>query len=535
MEHHGSLKTYTLPPLAGRILLVAFLGLLVALVLLQANPLTTYPSRDGGIYAYIGSVVRAGGQPYIDAWESKPPGIFYLDAFALWIGKGYRWGIWLVEFAFLFAAAWIGYRLMKGLWQASTAIFGTAAWLWALNRVLSGGNYTEEYPLLFNFLALYVFWLGTRQPKNALHDLVLGLTLALSFLFRPNNVGVQISIGLAWIILLLAQRKPVLLLRKLALMAAGAAVILAGTAAYFWARGVLPALIDAAFVYNFAYTSGHADLAASLIPGFSHLGFVTWIALAGYFTAGVLLVRSLRAGNPDVMALLLVIGWPVEMLLSAVSGRGYGHYFMSWLPVVALLCGLAFSQLAPQVFAPKVVDFLANRTNLLLAILLVLCAAFSWNGLATYSRTFSRLLLDRGAGIEKLPPVVQYVRANTGSDDRVLVWGGGTGLNFMARRLSPTAYTFYPLFISSPLLKELDDGFFRDVTTRPPVLIVDGYVDAPDDVLSIDPQVRAAQIAAGKGQPYRPPHLDQFFDFVRTSYALETMVDGYAIYRLDRP
>jgi hypothetical protein len=151
---------------------------------------------------------------------------------------------------------------------------------------------------------------------------------------------------------------------------------------------------------------------------------------------------------------------------------------------------------------------------------------------ATYARSFSILLFHRGAGIEKISPAAQYIRSNTSSGDKVLVWGGGAGLNFMARRRSPTAYFFYPLFVSSPLTREMDDGFLEDVTTSPPTLIVDGYIDAPDDVLSIDPEVRSAQIAVGKGQASSPVHLDQFFAFVQTYYVREATVDGYAVYRL---
>ena len=529
------MKAYALSPLAGRVLLLVFLALLVALVLLQANPLTDYPSRDGGIYAYVGSRVLAGGLPYVDAWESKPPGIFYLDAFALWLGRGYRWGIWLVEYAFLFTAAFIGYQLMRRLWQASAALFGTVIWLAALNRVLSGGNYTEEYSLLFNFLALYAFWRSTQAPGKAIHDLVIGLTFALSFLFRPNNVGVQVSIGLTWTILLLVQKKPALLLKKLALMGLGAAIPLCGVGIYFWAEGAFSAMLDAAFAYNFSYTGANARLFSSLIAGFERLGPASWVAVAGYVTAVVLLFRSIKTRSLNEVMLLLAAGWPVEMLLSGLSGRDYGHYFMTWLPIVALLCGLGFMQLAPHIFAPRLVQFLQVRTNEVLSILLVLCAAVSCNSLVVYGQSFSRLLFQRGSGIEKIPPVAQYIRAQTAPEDEVLIWGGGAGLNFAARRRSPTAYTFYPLFIQSPLLQELDSGFFHDVTSRPPALIVDGYIDAPDDVLSIDTQTRAAQIAAGKGQPYQPPHLAQFFEFVQANYVLETVVDGYAVYRLDRP
>src|SRR6185503_20182226 len=51
-------------------------------VLVQANPATRLPGRDNGFYLYIGEQIVHGKLPYRDAWESKPPAIFYLNALA---------------------------------------------------------------------------------------------------------------------------------------------------------------------------------------------------------------------------------------------------------------------------------------------------------------------------------------------------------------------------------------------------------------------------------------------------------------------
>ena len=525
-------ETYSLHSWASRILLLTLLGLIAALVLLQANPLTNLPSRDGGIYTYIGSVIRAGGLPYVDAWESKPPGIFYLDAFALSLGGGTRWGIWLVEFVFLLIGAGLGYQVMSRIWNSSAALFGTLAWLFALNKVLEGGNYTEEYPLLFNFLALYVFWKGMNRPQNRLPDFVVGLAFALSFLFRPNNIGVEISIVLTWALILIYQKQYGLMLKRYLFMGLGALLPLVGTAAYFWVKGILPAMLDAAFIYNFSYTGTNFSLIYTVKPGFEDLGAPAWIALGGYLIAVVLLIRSIRTRHLNPVAVLLVIGFPVELLLSAVSGRGYIHYFMSWLPILALLCGLVFWQLTKLLFSPKFIGSMQKWNDQILAILFILLVLVFRDGVATYGRSVSRLLKPGDQGVEKYFPVAAYIRSITDPGETVLVWGGGTGLNYMADRRSPTPYTFYPLFINSPITQELVDGFYRDVTTHPPTLIVDGYIDAPDDVPSLDPTIRAAQRARNHGTTYHPAHIDAFFTFVQSNYVAVGDLDGYTIYRL---
>ncbi|HEY2982019.1 MAG TPA: hypothetical protein VGJ22_12620, partial [Anaerolineales bacterium] len=86
-------------------ILLGLLSILLALsVLVQANPATRLPGRDNGFYLYIGEEIVHGKLPYRDAWESKPPAIFYLNALALRLGRGSRWGIWTIEFAALLLA-----------------------------------------------------------------------------------------------------------------------------------------------------------------------------------------------------------------------------------------------------------------------------------------------------------------------------------------------------------------------------------------------------------------------------------------------
>ena len=52
-----------------------------ALGLILALPVLTYPlGRDQGMYANIAQAIRAGGLPFIDMWDVKPPAIYYFYA-----------------------------------------------------------------------------------------------------------------------------------------------------------------------------------------------------------------------------------------------------------------------------------------------------------------------------------------------------------------------------------------------------------------------------------------------------------------------
>ena len=85
-----------------------------------------YPSHDFSIFAYIGERIRSGGLPYVDAWDHKPPLIFYLNALGLTFAGGNLMGIWLLEAVFLTGALLMLFRLIRGAygdWIAVGAIF----------------------------------------------------------------------------------------------------------------------------------------------------------------------------------------------------------------------------------------------------------------------------------------------------------------------------------------------------------------------------------------------------------------------------
>ena len=121
-------KNYPLDVIT-RTLLSILLIVLILSVLVQANPGTRIPGRDYGFYVYIGDQILHGKLPYRDAWESKPPAIFYLNAVALWLGRGSRWGIWIVEFVSLLVASIFSYSAAKKLWGTPTTLGILMIWM----------------------------------------------------------------------------------------------------------------------------------------------------------------------------------------------------------------------------------------------------------------------------------------------------------------------------------------------------------------------------------------------------------------------
>ncbi|MBM4426333.1 MAG: hypothetical protein FJ031_03745 [Chloroflexi bacterium] len=198
-------------------------GLLVAGILL--NPLFSYPGRDTGIFMYVGSLILKGKIPYLDVWENKGPLVFYINALGLSLGDGSRWGIWLMEFLFLCGAVWLCYSLMRSIMGDIPALIGVFVMVAAAGNVLQGGNYSEEYSVLFSCLALWAFFKGMNEPRSKLFDVLIGLSLGFNILLRPNNISMQAAAAGAFFLLTFFSWEWKLLVRRAVLIVLGAAVV----------------------------------------------------------------------------------------------------------------------------------------------------------------------------------------------------------------------------------------------------------------------------------------------------------------------
>lgn len=508
------------------LVLAATFAVLALTVLVQANPGTGLPKRDSGIYIYIGEQILHGKLPYRDAWDHKPPAIFYLNAAALKIGRGTRWGVWLVEFAFLFAAIAVSYSLIKKLWGFWPAIFGIVIWLWGLDRTLQKGNFTEEYPLLFHFISLFLFLRLLDTAEDRLLNFALGLMFSFSFLFRPNNAAAEFVIigGLAVIRLL--KRDYRALFAHTIYIGLGVLVPIIITCVYFFSQGALQDLVEASILYNLSYSRSPLASSSPLVTGFQFLGLPAWAALCGYIAA-LLRGGGLFKTPSSLLLLVLLVGTPVVILISDPAGRNYGHYFMNWLPFAAVFSGFALYTLLAG-WLDKTIQYREPSLLMPAIVLIASTGYFLASGRAgEYQDAADRLI--NGPGIEMRSPTAIYVENHTHPGEYVLFWGALPGENFMSNRNAPYSNLMYPMMIDSDSADRLNDDFLQDVTENPPVLVVDmGNTFS----LSLDPEIRAEQMAANVGWPYPPDNLDDFFAFIEDNYYLEAEIKGNTVYRL---
>ncbi len=520
------------------ILVYIFLFLLTAVVLDLANPLFDKPSRDGGFFLYAGQQILNGKIPYTEVWDNKGPAIFYINALGLWLGGGSRWGVWLIEFICIFGMFLLLYKLIVERWGEFAALLGITMAGLGLKVVLGYGNYTEEYALLFNAIGLYLLFSIWGNQIKYVKLFWIGAWFALSFSFRANNIGVFFAMLFSFALFYLFQRNVLAFVKIGFYSFAGFVLSLLIWVIYFALLHALHEMIYGSITFNFSYSAAQERDWSVLFGGFlkGGMGWYGRIALAGWIVFCIRFVYDLfyQKKVTDI-GIFLLLWFPVEVILSNLSGRIFNHYYISWALAIAVYTALLCSevhQVLNKIFTFRKLDerfFVFTSLFFILGLL-----ATSTQIISRYAETFWQAFYDTNS-LEYIDPLSLYIREHTAEDDYILTWYPERGINFTSGRASPVTYTNYPLFIDSSLTYEIENTYIEDLISRRPALIIDCAREV-DAIPSLDPITRKEQfsIPGLKRKMYIHDGMEIIFDFVKTNYHIETKIDPCIIFRLNQ-
>ena len=517
-----------------------FLLVLAALILDAGNPLFDKPSRDGGFFLYSGSQILNGKIPYVDFWDSKGPAIFYINALGLFLGQGSRWGVWGLEFIFILVWSFVLYKWLLKMWGSAPAIFGVSMAALGLQVVFGYGNYTEEYALLFNALALglFLFAADSKGSKETWSYFWIGMLFGISFSFRANNVGGLFGVLLSVFIFNILNHKTLKAAKTILFLIAGFVVPFLLWTLYFQLLGAAQDMIYASLIFNFSYASAKSRELIDYFGGFGRYGmsWYGWFAAFGYLLYGYWILRKIwQRSSISLVDVFLLVWFPTEIFLSNLSGRNFSHYYIGWTLAIAVYSAAVFASFESYVMEWKFIYNLGENLYRAVSVLLILgLLVLSSSALKRYGDTFYKLIFDHIRRLEYSDPLSEYIRANTKKDDLVLTWYPETGINFMAQRTSPVKLVYYPLFLEGTLSSADENDYIKDLTVNKPKMIVDcsHIVDA---IPSLDPALRARQFSKPgiKKKMYVQPGMEKIFSFVSENYHIENTVESCIIFRLN--
>lgn len=496
-------------------LALACCGTAVTIVLGTSPALQPIPRRDSSAFIYAGMRIIEGEVLYVDLWDHKGPLIHHLNALALSLGSG-LWGILALRAAWLCLGFLIGFLTLRRAFGMLPALAGTFISLGGMARLLEGGNLVEEFALLFQFAALATTTSFSR--KNWRAPITLGISLGACFLLRPNLMALPLSAGL---ILLLAQRTRSEKLRLSVLSLAGFVGISGLYLATLLIQGAAYDFLDGYFCYNFAYSDFSASSALGVgKAAWKLLGVGVVLLLVAWAALLVLLTGkdAEHAGKSRRLLWTALLAFPLEVAATTVSGRYYAHYFLTWLPVAAVLIAFAV-WLAVRETASSRNKFL-KAAFVGAAVLLygtwIAATGFQAMGFYRVGEASGRWSERGHAKVEGERQFTELVRWLGRTEKSVLVWGAETAINVCSSRPAPTKYYYlYPLLTRGYQDDERVAQFRRGILESKP-MIVDTSGSNPL-VPPLDPRKRSGW-HSGDQRYGLIPAFGQLFEDVEQHY-----------------
>ncbi len=503
---------------ADTLVVIAWSLFLIPLFLWAADAFVQMPGRDSSAFLYVAQGILKGETPYLDRWDHKGPLIYLLNAVGLLLSEA--WGIWLVQLAFLAGTCLVAGKLLCSRFGTVAGLFSLTLLLFYFGKFVEGGNLTEQYALMLQFMALALFARvecakNSHAPKFLL---ILGALGTAAFMLRPNLVGIWFAIGLIW----MPQRDDAL--RKVGWAAAGGLATLAVFIAWFALAGGLSALWDAVIVYNVNYSD--VPLAArigAVRETFERFFPLNWVLLLVWSIGLWQALSGNRASRARPLVRLAVVLLPVEVVFANLSGSPYQHYYLALLPVVCLLSAVA-------------VGLLLDKFR----------ARYPWIPVALFVPTgftcvmHSNLIPDDvekywnlRAHAEQGDALVDHIREHTEEGDVILVWGAQSEYYVRSGRAAPTRFFYgYPLVRQGYGSPELVAEFTADLEASPPALIIDVKNDLMPSLDRAERErLRLLPPSPGVASLARFRH---FFEFVDGEYERVRTIGASDVYHRER-
>lgn len=485
-------------------------------VIFACSQILMFPfGRDQGIFAVIADTILAGGMPYRDAWDVKPPVIFYLYALAQYVAGRRMVAIRIFEVIGLLSL-YFPFRIIgRDLYHSREAgIFG-----WALAALAYAWADYWHTGQAENFGAMMTIWaLGMTVDRAPQLGRVgawtaMGFLFGICFLLKPNLAlgAIPCAAYTGWSEWRRAgeiTRAPVPAL----LAGASALVPIAGFAAWFWLRGAWDPMYETCLHFAAAHAGVSWKAAEETHSALTSVAAVTLMVflmrLPIIVVFGLAAAVLIRRGAPGEIAAASLLGAMITLQLAgvAVQAKFFGyHYAVAvmlcavvaggglaaiWersmkgraqgkiqFAAIVLAVGVVFPAMLPEPVSSRALPNFWRRSAIRTGWLLGVGPAY------TCDQLDQRLYQSYSTNPVAYRITAAVIDRVTHPHDSVFIWGSESVVYWLAQRPHASRYVYdFPLRanwqqaqLRATLMRELD-------AAHPTVIVVEAGDFAPDIV-----------------------------------------------------
>ncbi len=480
------------PPTPWWLLIASMAAVIIPLIVI-CQIISVYRADvvDDQMFGYFGWRIAHGGTVYLDVWDNKPPGIYWINAVGFLVGGDSYAGVVAMCVLALVAAHACFFGVCASVYFRGPAAVTTVLLSFFLTHgyYTGGTNRTETFLVALELAGMLCYLRGFHRDRFWIWWLA-GFFCGCAFLFKQVGLAAWGAMGLHTLILIYSRDITLIAgLRRGGLLILGAASSVGLAALYLASQGALHAALFATFEFNRAYFANQTTrfpynyvsftLLKNHLSPILRLPLLMVLATAIHATLWALrpllrpaeIVTQLERFRPIVpRPVLLFSMWFLIAAYGAVmSPHGFRHYLVPTIPPMMLLAGYLINVI--QTEASLLVRF--ERRAWVIAAFIAM-GWFAWDAYARQWEEMSKIWVYRFM-LNQRPEweiVADAIRANSGPNDRLQCWGYMPGVYLHARRINTCRFTTTEKVghvgtRANFVMEELE----RELKARPPELL----------------------------------------------------------------
>jgi len=305
-------------------LVIVFLNILFAL---QFSPLFDVISYDNEVFQYIGMIISKGYAPYVDAFDHKPPIIYFVNLLGFKISNGTIWGIYGLFLALNILTSILIFKdSIKFTNNKFFSVLITGIYIDLINNTgfFNHYNLTRQLTTLLFVLFLHLYF----NFKRNYAFFFLGLIVSIVFFTQQNEV----IVFLPFLIFILSDKVKLRDFKPLVYLIIGFSSVFI---TMFILLSILGCYED--FIYqNFKFNFNNYLFDLPLYKKFYHMFIKLMQVLIGikYLPIYILSLSYVVLKNKSYINLVFLAAFVLQFYSSSASGRSYGHYLLMFIPLI---------------------------------------------------------------------------------------------------------------------------------------------------------------------------------------------------------
>lgn len=430
----------------------------VVLLFMLISPMSPLGNKNSGtdssVFRYIGTIMKNGGIPYVDAFDHKGILIYVLN----WLGvmMSDQIGIWIIEVILLTISFIFTFKLSKLFTTTFPSIITTLISFMPLVYLFQEGNLTEEFALPFIIISLYLFVKDYKKKDDISlkSAFIIGMCFGAVLLLRLNMVCAWIILSIFILVDKIIKKEFKNLFKIILYFILGLIIFILPFVVYLLVVNAFDDFIIQYLIFNFKYAVSSSNDLYKLFVNFSNSSIYLLLSII------ISICFSLKNDNNKKYVITNLFFILLSLLIVISPKNNYNHYAMILIPTFIIPFALLFNSIYYYNF-----KFIKNDTTKCILICLIIFSC-SFRHIDLISNSINQKITSEDNFYE----INEIITSNSTSNDKIVVFGNSCVLYLKSNRYSNLKYIYQtPIFSVD---NKLSEDFKKKINIDKPEIII---------------------------------------------------------------